>query len=125
MAKWTPKLEKLVEKLGDYNEAQMKSLLNPKVPAPASALRIAFRAVTQGEPTMKKAFKEAGWEYQQNWMGNLQKLSDLADQNGSDAAAKIKKTLPLARKISKLYTKDSVSGILNQVKAAKKLNIKF
>lgn len=124
MTQWTPELEQLVRKLGDYNEKQMKDLLDTKALPVASALRIVFRAVTTGEPLIREAFKKAGWEYQQNWMGNLQKLADLADQNGSNAADKIKKALPVATEISKHY-KDSASGILTQIKIAKKLNIKY
>ncbi len=67
-------------------------------------------------------------------MSNLKQLVALAEQNGSDAADKIKKTLPTAEKLSELYRpgesdearqKESVRGILNQVKAAKKSGFKY
>ncbi|MFA6992858.1 MAG: hypothetical protein WC269_06355 [Candidatus Gracilibacteria bacterium] len=124
MTEFTPKLEKLIREIGDYSETQMKDLLNPKAHPAASALRIAFRAVVDGEPLMKQAFTEAGWGYQQNWIPNLQKLVDIAEQNGSNAADQIKKSLPIATTLTAEY-KDSVSGILNQVKIAKQKNIQY
>ncbi len=58
MTKWTPELEASIRAVGEYNEKQMKELLNPKTPVPVSALRIAFGSI-KGTSVMKKACKEA------------------------------------------------------------------
>lgn len=124
MTEWTPKLEALIREVGEYTETQMKDLLNPKASTAASAMRIVFRGVASGQSLMKKTCSEAGWEFKMNWMGDLKKLVEIAEQNGSDAGEKIKKALPIADQLSKEYTANG-GGILKQVKTAKQKNIQY
>lgn len=126
MTQWTPKLEKLIRELGEYTEKQMRDLLNPEAAATLSALRITFRGFTRGLPAMKKTCAEAGLDFENyDWLSKLQKLAEIADQNNSDAADKIKKALPIANQLEQIFKQTGNNDPLSRIKTAKQQNIKY
>lgn len=126
MTQWNPKLEQLIREVGDYTEKQMKDLLDPKTAATVSALRITFRGFTKGLPAMKKTCAEAGLDFENyDWLNKLQKLAEIAEQNDSDAAEKIKKALPIAHHLERIFEQTGNDGALSRIKAAKQQNIKY
>ncbi len=121
MHDWNPKVEKLIRDLGDYLDTQMKDLLNPRASMTGSALRTAFRAATAGKP-LKRRMKEEGLA-SKDYKKAMQDLVDLAEQNSSNAADKIKRILPVLDRLERESgpeLKDVKGGWLKQMKAAKK-----
>jgi hypothetical protein len=121
---WSPALERSIRDLGDYVERQMKDLLNPAASVTGTSLRVAFRGVVQGMPLMDEACTEAGIRFA-GWMGSLKALSDMAEENGSDAAAKIRKALPVAEQLTAAFTTENARGIRGKVKLAKSKGIEY
>ncbi len=119
MAKWTPELEALIRTVGNAVDKQMQDFVNPKSGVLGSGLRTVFRSVTQVTPAVNKACKKAGLPQTRDWQGNMQKLIELAEQNGSNAADKIKKWLPVSKDIASQY-QPTLKGVAQQIKAAKK-----
>ncbi|MDE1152337.1 MAG: hypothetical protein PW788_07355 [Micavibrio sp.] len=99
MTEWTPKVEQLIRDVGDYLEAQMKDLIDPAAGALGTSSRMAFRHASNGQRLMDRAANELGCNLS-DWNGSLQKVVELAEANNSDAAAKIKRVLPLAKRIA-------------------------
>ena len=131
MAAWTPKLESLIFKVGEYADTQIKDLIDPKAGAKASAVRIAFRYAAQGKPLMEKACKEAGFEFREDFdfvtgicTGCLYQLAGIAEQNGSHAAEKIRKVLPVAMEVMRGVTEEHGS-MVGQIKNIKQKNIQY
>jgi hypothetical protein len=122
---WTPELEARIRKVGDYVETQMKDLLNPGAGVTATSLRLAFRGATVGMVRMGDACMEAGIDWRGNWMGDLQKLCDLAGANNSDAADKIKKALPIAAQLTADFQTEDARGIRAKVRLAKSKGIQY
>ena len=118
MTQWTPKLEKLISEAGEAMDKQMKDFVNPKASVLGTGLRTVFRTGTQVNPAIKKACKEAGIAHTGNVTVDAKKLADVAEQNGSQAADKIKKWLPVGEDIINQYT-PSLRGIGKQIKFAK------
>ena len=126
MLKWSNELEHEIRDLGDYVEKQMKDLLNPKASVTGSALRIVFRAVAEGKPLLDniKRFENDSDDFlinrpRNNWLADLKMLADLADANGSNAADKIKKALPVANELTDAFKAEKVAGIRGKIKYAK------
>ncbi|MEZ0262556.1 MAG: hypothetical protein ACAH80_16245 [Alphaproteobacteria bacterium] len=125
MTVWNKDLEDKIRKVGDYAEAQVKDLLDPKTPARRSVLRVLFRAVTQGVPAMKKAAVAAGWKFTNHWVPDMMTLADIAERNCSDAAEKIRKALPYVDDFVQTFRNKDAHTLLRQIQAQKKLNIKY
>lgn len=114
MTQWTPELEARIHAVGKAMDKQMKDFVNPKSSVLGSGLRTAFISATRVQPRLKKAYKAAGLE-PRGWETGSQKLIDIAEQNGSDAADKIKQWLPVSKDIA-----DQIdNGIGKQIKYAK------
>ena len=129
---WDSKLEENIRKVGDYVEMQMKDLVNPKTSAVATTVRMLFNAYAGGGSLMHKTCREAGYELHGPGFHGLQKLVDIAEDNGSDAAEKIKKVIAVEDAIAEAYRNNSAvrgkatpADILRRVKIAKQQNIQF
>jgi hypothetical protein len=125
MAAWNRALENTIRALGDYVENQMNDLVNPKASAAMTSLRMAFRSVARGLPLMHNACVRAGRKFNGDWIGDLRALTDLAEANHSDAAAKIRKALPLASEMIESFRKEKATSILAMTRLAKKKGIQY
>ena len=122
MPAWSPKIEKLIRKLGDYTDSQMKDLLDPKASAGGTALRAVFRGAAIGIP-LRRRLKKEGLQFD-DWLPGLQKIVDLAEQNGSDAAEKIKKSIPVATQLN-AEMKSIQGGMLKDIRYEKSKGIAY
>lgn len=126
MATWNPDMEPHLRKLGDYLETQIKDLLDPSTSVTGTSMRIMFRTMASGMRAIDHACDKAGMDFSGDWLGDLKTLCDLAEKNGSDAAAKIRKALPVAEELTDLFKKEHANGIREKIRVAKKNNtIKF
>lgn len=125
---WNPKLEKLIYEAGDFLEQQTRELLDPKSWAVTTAAKIAFNNASTGK-ALKARMEEMGFTLPdenatpQEAINSMRALVALAEENGSNAADKIKKLIPVAELLA-VELKDAGSD-LAKVKAAKKLKISF
>jgi len=117
MTQWTPQIEKLIREVGEKIDKQMKNFVNPKKGNVSTFLRCIFNGKSV-QAALAKASKEAGLEYK-GWSQAQQNLIELAAQNNSDAADKIKKWAAVSDDIAAQF-KDSPSTFINQIKYAKK-----
>ena len=130
MTQWTPKVEQLIRDIGDYLEDQMRDLIDQKAGVIGTSSRMAFRHASKGARLIDRAQTELGCNINDP-DNSVQAVIDLAEANGSDAAAKIKKVLPLVKEIAKdfgLGTGDTNMGKLEQLqklKAVKKKGYKL
>lgn len=127
MTQWTPELDKLVRKFSEYQEKQMKDALNPKATVLGSALRMAFRAKAYGISTYKEVCAATGLDGSfelDAFEKNVQQIIDLATQNGSTAADKLKKALPVAQQLRKDFAAHPHDGLKN-IKTAKQKNTPY
>lgn len=102
MIQWTPKVEQLIRDIGDYLEDQMRDLIDQKAGVIGTSSRMAFRHASKGARLMDRAQDELNCNINDP-DNSVQAVIDLAEANGSDAAAKIKKVLPLAKQIAKEF----------------------
>lgn len=127
MTEWNQKLETLIRKFAAYQDKQMRDAVNPKASAIASGLRMAFRAVAGGRSSYEKACQAAGLEASFDnavFEKNIQQMIDLAAQNGSNAADKLKKALPVGQQLAKDFSAHP-DDFLQNIKIAKQKNIKY
>jgi len=120
MTEWTPKVEQLIRDIGDYLEAQMKDLIDPSAGALGTSSRMAFRHASTGQRLMDRAEAELDCSLS-DWNGTLQKVIDLAEANNSDAAAKIKRVLPLAKRIADEFGIGAHSSGMGKIEQFQKL----
>lgn len=99
MPQWNARTEQLIRDVGDYLDAQMRDLIDPKAGTIGTSTRMAFRHASKGQYLMDRAQAELGCKLE-DWNNSLQAVIDLAEANGSNAADKIKTVLPLAKKIA-------------------------
>ena len=125
MPAYTPKLDGLIRAYGEFFEAQLKDMLNPNTNAVTSALRLAFRTKTKGEPLRDKIHDATGWDVCANPEKCIPDLIALADQNASDAAQKLKNAMPVYTKMMEAMEKDlpKETGVVKGVRYVKKLNL--
>lgn len=95
MTAYSPKLDKLISDYAIHLEKNVKDAVNPRVPAAASLLRIAFRTVATGDRLLTKIYDELGWDtFEPNPSERARDLADLADKNGnSKTAASLRQSL--------------------------------
>jgi hypothetical protein len=126
MAKYTPELDRLISAYGDFFEAQLKDMLNPKTNAVTSTLRIAFRMKTTGVPLRDKIFAKTGWDVANETEQHLTALVEMAEQNGSKAGEKLKAALPVYIQMTQaLDHLPEDTSIIKGIRHAKKLNLAF
>lgn len=100
MTQWTPELERNIRKLSDSFEKDTKAMINPNGHV---RLGIAFsivRGIKDGLPAYKKICRATGLSSEGGLAdarksGNLQRIIELAEANGSDAADKLKRALAI------------------------------
>lgn len=127
MPAYTPKLDGLIRAYGEFFEAQLKDMLDPKTNAVASSLRLAFRTKTRGEPLRDKIHAETGWDVCANPEKCIPDMIALAEQNNSSAAQKLKSAMPVYTKMMEALEKDlpENTGVVKGVRHAKKLNLAY
>ena len=121
MIQWTPKVEQLIRDIGDYLEDQMRDLIDQKSGVIGTSSRMAFRHASKGSRLLDRAQTELNCNINDP-DNSVQAVIDLAEANGSDAAAKIKKVLPLAKQIATefgLGANDANMGKLEQLQKLK------
>ncbi|MEZ0260970.1 MAG: hypothetical protein ACAH80_08170 [Alphaproteobacteria bacterium] len=126
MADWTPENEKLIRELGDFMDKQMRDVLDPKASTLGTSSRVAFNFASHGMGLFKRAEAQLGMD-RKDPHGALQKLVDLCEANGSDAAAKIKKVMPIAKQLADEFGFGPDShemGKLEQLRVLKKIKNK-
>ena len=121
MTDWTPEIEALIRKLGDFIDQQMRDLLDYKSSAWGSALRIAFNVATTGKPLVQKTCKAAGIEYNGDILDAMKKIVAVADQNKSDAADKIKKALPYGEEFAVGFDQTATTPKFEDIKKVKEI----
>ena len=103
MTQWTPELEALIRRYSEYHDEQMRDALNPTTSAEDTLLRMDFRHESYGKRIYTKICAamnmDASSPYNDTYEKNMQQMVDLAAQNGSDAADKLKKVLDVGRQI--------------------------
>lgn len=124
MTNWTPALEKNIRDVGDYAEETLRLLVNPDVSAAGTLTRIFTSSTRTGTPLMKKTCKMAGFEFRSDWREGLEKLSKIAAENGSDAAAKIDRVLAAADRMMQ-DIKNAPGGNIEKLRLIKKQKFDF
>lgn len=99
MNEWNKENEKLLRDVGEHFERQTKDFLNPKVPAVITALRTAFRDAVSGNRLRRRMRESSLRSGTASVFGSMQAMIKLAEDNASDAAEKIKKTLLVLEQI--------------------------
>ncbi len=137
MAKWSPDLENAINKLGNYVETQMQDMTDPSSSATISFMRLMFRGVTTGRPLLAEVYEKSGIQETSKlnknmWTPSLEMIVKLSEDNGSNAADKIKKALPVVEQITKAYKTDkkinnsaTPTDAIRRIAIAKKLNIRY
>lgn len=96
------KLDKLISDYAIHLEKNVKDAINPRVPASASLMRIAFRTVVTGDRLLSKIYDELGWEkFGADPYERGRELADLAEKNGNaKTAASLRQSLATFEKMS-------------------------
>lgn len=124
MTQWTPQLEADIRKLGDLCEKQVTTAIDPEKNAVTSTLSFVFRDTVQVVPLLKRINKKIEGEYvDAKWQDSMEKIVAIAEANNSDAAGKIKKSIPVGREMSKFWR--GYRHMISSTKAIKKLNLKY
>ncbi|MDI1226081.1 MAG: hypothetical protein PSY14_00150 [bacterium] len=88
MTAYNKTLDKLITDYATHLEKNVKDAINPRVPAAASLLRIAFRTVVTGDVLLAKIYDQLGWEkFGADPYERARELADLAEKNDNLAAA--------------------------------------
>jgi hypothetical protein len=126
MTDWTPENEKLIRELGDFMDKQMRDVLDPKASTLGTSSRVAFNFASHGASLFKRAEAQLGLD-RHDPHGSAQKLIDLCEKNGSDAAVKLKKVLPVAKQLADEFgfgPQSHEMGKLEQLRILKKIKNK-
>ncbi len=126
MTAYSPKLDKLITDYATHLEKNVKDAINPRVPAAASLLRIAFRTVVTGDVLLTKIYDQLGWEkFGTDPYERGRELADIAEKNGnSKAAGSLRQSLNTFDKIaraaeSKLPEGTGTYKVLKEIKKLK------
>ena len=131
MPKWTPETEKLISDIGDFIDKQMRDVVDPSASTLGTSSRVAFNVASTGKGLFQRAVTELEVDLKTHWEDSMKKIIDLAESNGSHAADKIKKAMPVAKQLADEFgfTPDNremgklqMMGLLKQIK---KKNIKY
>lgn len=121
------KLDKLISDYAIHLEKNVKDAINPRVPASASLLRIAFRTVVTGDRLLTKIYDELGWDkFEPNPYERGRELADIAEKNGNPkTAASLRQSLDTFDKISGAAKNNLPEGTnaLKVLREIKKLKI--
>ena len=127
MTQWTPELEKAIRKFAAYHEKQTKDVLDPEARVSSTILRMIFRTQAYGLHHYKKICRLMDMEYTTrlpDYADNTQCMIDLAEKNGSDAAAPLKKTLAVREALKPEFKKNN-NSLSKIIKAAKDKKMGF
>lgn len=124
MTAWTPVLEKLIRDFGECEERNTQDGCDPDMWLATSVLLIAFRSATRSQPLFKKicAEMEITADYSSGYTAALQKMIDLANANGSNAADKLKSKLAFTQDLNRLFPE---LGGIDRIKVAKRGEIRY
>src|ERR1700722_14950093 len=130
MTEWNEKNEKLIRDFGDFVDKLARTAMDPET-GTMKTLTSLFMMKSTGEKLVKSLISDLGCEFDKDWSGALDKVIKLAEDNNSDAAAKIKKILPQAKLLAQEFgigpgsEKMGKLEQLSKLKELKKRNIKF
>jgi hypothetical protein len=130
MTEWNKDKEQLIRDFGEYIDKLARTALDPEVGTMKTLTRL-FGMKSTGETLVKRMISDLGCEFDKDWSGALDKVIKLAEDNGSDAAAKIKKILPQAKLLAQEFGIGPGSEKMGKIEQLKKLgelkkrNIKF
>lgn len=130
MTEWNPKTEQLIRDLSDYVDAQMRDIIDPKASTLGTSSRCAFRHASTGAKLLQRAHDELGMG-PATWDADCERIIALAKENGSNAADKLAKIVPIAKQLSKEFglgpndVEASKFEQLKRLKQVKKKGIKL
>ena len=129
MTEWNANTEKLIRDVSDFVYRMTANVLDPNVGTP-STIKHVFNERAAAKTLYERATSELGIDLKGDWQGSIKKVIDLAESNGSDAADKLKKVLPVAKQLADEFGfgPDTEMGYLKQVMTLnkiKKKNIKL
>jgi hypothetical protein len=130
MTEWNPKTEQLIRDLSDYIDTQFRDIIDSKASTLGTSSRLAFRHASTGAKLLERAQSELGMK-PETWDADCDRVIKLCKDNGSNAADKLEKIVPVVKQLSKefgLGPQDAGAGKLEQMKrlkAVKKKGIKF
>ncbi len=133
MTQWDSDLEDIISEVGDYAEAQMRDIIDPKASTFGSVARIFYRAAKTGNIIVRLAFFKAGLEFENGTgFSPLQPLVDIAEQNGSTAGDKIKNVILVEKTLKNGFRKNltikntpTLPDIIRRVDVAKHMGLKI
>lgn len=126
MTEWTPKTEQLIRDLSDYIDIQFRDIIDTKASTFGTTSRLAFRHASHGAKLMERAQTELGVT-KETWDADVDRLIKLCKENGSNAADKLEKIVPVVKQLSKefgLGPSNIEAGKLEQMKRLKQVKKK-
>jgi hypothetical protein len=126
MTEWNPKTEQLIRDLSDYIDLQFRDIIDPKASTLGTSSRLAFRHASTGAKLMERAQSELGMK-PETWDADVERVIKLAKDNGSNAADKMEKIVPVVKQLSKefgLGPGNVHAGKLEQMKRLKQVKKK-
>lgn len=114
-------LDALVTKLGNYVEKNYNELTNKKHSVLRSSIAVLFNAASGGTKALRNAAKAYGIEVT-GWHSTLDKIVELTEARGSNAADKIKVTVEKTKQLDVLFERFQIKGTINQVRYSKKFS---
>jgi hypothetical protein len=130
MTEWNPKTEQLIRELSDYIDTQFRDIIDPKASTLGTSSRLAFRHASTGAKLLERARDELGMK-PDSWDADCERVIKLCKDNGSNAADKLEKIVPVVKQLSKefgLGPANADAGKMEQLKrlkAVKKKGIKL
>ena len=126
MTEWNPKTEQLIRDLSEYIDTQFRDIIDPKASTLGTSSRLAFRHASHGAKLLERAHTELGMNAE-TWDADVERIIRLAKENGSTAADKLEKIVPVVKQISKefgLGPGNLEAGKLEQMKRLKQVKKK-
>ena len=126
MTEWNPKTEQLIRDLSDYIDAQFRDIIDPKASTMGTSSRVAFRHASTGRNLLERARDELGMK-PETWDADCERVIQLCKGNGSNAADKLEKIVPVVKQLSKEFGLGPTSeppGKLEQLKRLKQVKKK-
>ena len=126
MTEWNPKTEQLIRELSDYIDTQFRDIIDSKASTLGTSSRLAFRHASTGAKLMERARDELGMK-PDSWDADCARIIQLCKDNGSNAADKLEKIVPVVKQLSKefgLGPGNMEAGKLEQMKRLKQVKKK-
>ena len=125
MTEWNPKTEQLIRDVSDFVDKMLREVVDPNI-GTATTIAHLFNERATAKSMYERAESELGIDLKKDWQGSIKKVIDLADANGSNAADKLKKVLPVAKQLADEFDfgPDTKMGKIKQVWTLNKIKKK-